>query len=312
MSSLLSKIRRNVIRKTIRYKIRRRMIILNEGIINRIIGKKIFFASTKQLMYWANEMCDYLPRDCDLVVAIPRAGLPVGGLIALRLGLPISTPELFSKGLIWEPRGARSKQLKTARNIKKILLVDDSMSSAKTMDEAEKFIHVYKPNAEIIKAVVTAKKYARPHCDFCHIILPSHDTVYEWQLTTAYIDGVAADLDGVICEECFVSRENEKAYINWIRNAKPLLIPKYHFKAIISNRLEKYRQETEDWLIKNNVKYKSLLLAKSISELGSHKSYWLMKIKPKFYIESDYETAKRLWSSTKIPVLCYKKMIMFS
>jgi hypoxanthine phosphoribosyltransferase len=77
--------------------------------------------SWKDVAEMAEEWCKILPNDFDCVIGIPRAGLIVADYVALNLGLPLSTPEDFLRGVSWQSKYLPEKQFK------KVLVVDDSV-----------------------------------------------------------------------------------------------------------------------------------------------------------------------------------------
>jgi hypoxanthine phosphoribosyltransferase len=262
-------------------------------------------------------MADALPKDFDAIVAIPRAGMLVGSVLALKLGSPLTYPQSFSKGFVWHSGfGANFNRRKTMTIIsqcKKVLLVDDSINNGRTMKMAEEFVRRFNPNMEIYKAAITATWKGKKFVDYYHVLIPAGwYSVYEWQLSTGYKgNNVCSDMDGVLTEECSPCK-SEDIYLAWIKTAKPLFKPKYELNAIITDRLEKHRKETEEWLAKNNIEYKQLLMAKTVQDRSDHKKDCLLELKPIFYIESNYELARMLWNKTRIPILCYQKMVMLS
>ena len=248
-----------------------------------------------------------------MVVGIPRSGLLVASLIALKLGKPLTTPELITKNKYWIRKHVRRKT-----KMQNILLVDDSITGGKTMKESLKLLRPYNKKLNITKAALIATEKSRGLVDLYYKIIP-HPRIFEWNLLHAKKGKLATDLDGVICENCPPGVDsNEELYINWIKTAKPYLIPAFEIDAIISCRLEKYRKETEDWLAKHNVRYKKLILWNIPSKQerkgrnAKYKIEALLKIKPDLFWESSFYEAKQIWKATKIPTLCVAKMTIFS
>jgi hypothetical protein len=103
---------------------------------------------------------------------------------------------------------------------------------------------------------------------------------------SGYKSYIASDLDGVICED----EPTDKS-----ADAKPLFVPSYPLVAIITDRLEKYREETQRWLNKNNVKYDRLFMAPNAraESTALHKIAVLRKLRPPMYIKSDEALAEK-------------------
>jgi len=170
----------------------------------------------------------------------------------------------------------------------------------------------------ITTASLLISKEAVGYVDLYYKVLRNYPPMGEWNLLHRKRGTVAFDMDGVICEDCPSDIDlNESLYIEWIKNARPYLIPVYKIDYIISNRLEKYRPETEEWLRRHDVKYDKLILwdiesKKDRKDLfAEYKADKLLSLKPSVYFESSYQQAKQIWESTRIPTICIDEMIAF-
>lgn len=271
------------------------------------------FVSFDELLVWTLNWIKTFPTTYDLIIGIPRSGLLVASIIALKLGKPLTTPELMVKNKYWMSKRARRKT-----KLQNILLVDDSITDGKTMKESLKLIRAYNKKFNITKAALIATEESKDFLDLYYKIIP-HPRLFEWNLLHSKKGKIATDLDGVICENCPPGVDsNEELYLNWLKTARPYLIPAFEIDAIISCRLQKYRKETEEWLAKHNVRYKKLILWDILSKQerkgrnAKYKIEALLKIKPDLFWESSLYEAKQIWNATKIPTLCVDEMILFS
>lgn len=282
-----------------------------EYLKNKFLKKNFQYISLKDLYDWIVDWIKEIPPDIDLIVAIPRSGLLVGCLISVLRGKPLTTPDLFIKGKYW-----KSKHMKN-RIIKNVLLVDDSATTGNTITKNFDLLKKAKPTIKIIKGVLLATNDSKQVIDTYHKIIPQ-PRIFEWNIMHGKRFRLAVDLDGVLSEECPPGVDlNEGLYLKWLLNAKPLRIPEFEIDAIISNRLEIYRELTEKWLGKNNIRYKKLYLWNINSKLerkdhANNKIEHLTKIKPDIYWESDVEQAKLIFEKTKIPTLSLQENILFS
>jgi len=282
------------------------------NIERNITGTKYNFVTVDELVLWTTEWIKSFPNTYDVIVGIPRSGLLVANLIALKFGKPLTTPELFIRDHYW-----KSKLIDNKRQYKNILLVDDSITSGKTMEESLQLLRSYRENLNITKAALIATNDSKVLVDLYYKVIP-HPRVFEWNLLHSKKGKLVSDLDGVICENCPPGVDsNEELYTDWIKNAKPYLIPAFEIDAIVSNRLEKYHSDTEKWLAKHGVRYKELILWDIQSKQerdGKHaqrKIEVLLKIKPDMFLESSFAEAKQIWDATKISTLCIDEMILF-
>lgn len=287
-----------------------KLYLRTKSLERNIMGGEYSFVTVDELLIWTTEWIKSFPTTYDVIVGIPRSGLLVANLVALKLGKPLSTPELFIQGRYW-----KSTLIDKKGEYEKILLVDDSITGGKTMEESVQLLQTCRGNLNITKAVLMATKDSKDFVDLYYRII-QHPRIFEWNLLHAKKGKLATDLDGVICENCPPGVDSdEKLYTAWIKSAKQYLIPAFEIDVIVSNRLEKYRSDTEKWLYKHGVRYKELILwdiqskKERDGKQAQRKTEVLLKIKPDIFWESCMGEAKQIWKATKIPTLCIDEMI---
>lgn len=272
------------------------------------------YVTMADMTEWTMQWIVTFPETYDAIVGVPRSGLMVAMLIAGKLGKPVSTPERFEEGL-WISKHA------TVRPIKHLLLVDDSVSTGRSIEEAKETLRHAIRDADIrvtIAALIVAPQ-ATKHVDLFFKIVPP-PRLFEWNLLHAHKDTIAVDLDGVLCEEPPEDIEaDEEHYRAWLRAARPYLIPAFTIDAIITNRLEKYRAETEAWLVQHKVQYTTLYMwdvpwpeLRRDGEKARHKIATLLKMKPFIFWESGIKEGKEIFDKTNIPVLCVGENALLS
>lgn len=279
----------------------------------KIKGGGYNFVSVNELLIWSTEWIKSFPISYDVIIGIPRSGLLVANTIALKLGKPFTVPELFCKDVYW-----KSKFIDKKKDYKNILLVDDSIDSGETLRKNMDYLYSFRKDLKITKAALIATEEAKDLVDMYYRVIPQ-PRIFEWNILHAKKAKLALDLDGVICENCPPGiDENEELYCEWAKNARPYLIPNFEIDVIVSNRLEKYRFETEQWLYEHNVRWKNLILwniqtkEERKGRYAERKIEILLKIKPEMFWESNLGQAEQIWAKTKIPTLCVDEMILFS
>jgi len=194
--------------------------------------------------------------------------------------------------------------------------VDDSIYKGDTIRKNLELIQSKDPSVKVTTAAVVVDKETQGAVDLFYKIIPS-PRLFEWNLQHYHRGSVAADMDGVLCENCPSGTDlEEQRYRKWIKNAKPYLIPNFEIDAIITCRLERYREDTEDWLRRFGVRYRELVMwdLKSKEERRNYaefKSEALLKVKPHYYWESSAKQAQKIWEMTKIPTLCTDEMMFY-
>lgn len=116
------------------------------------------------------------------------------------------------------------------------------------------------------------------------------------------------DLDGVICQDP-VNHDSTPEYRKELESLGLVNSPRFPPVAILTNRLEAHRKVTEEWLKKNNVKYKMLLMAPSRESRidNKFKISEIQKLQkthnPLFYVDNDGKRGRQ--ASSVIDTIIY-------
>lgn len=299
-----------------------KMYVRSRHFRRRAMGKRLNFITVEDAVIWTSEWLKSFPSQYDMIVGIPRSGLLVANMIALKLGKPLTTPDHFARGKYWLSVHVH-QGIDMGKRLK-VLLVDDSINSGATMQESIQAMRAAGMSMDVTKAALIVSNEKKPLVDLYYRYV-RHPRVFEWNMLHRRIASyheqgkIAVDMDGVLCENCPPHVDLvESEYRNWIRTAKPYLIPSFEINAIVSGRLEKYREDTVKWLADHNVRYNELVLWQIESKnqrndgFAKHKIEALYRIKPTLFWESNFNQADLIWKKTKIPVLCTDNWVMFS
>jgi hypoxanthine phosphoribosyltransferase len=216
-----------------------------------------------------------IPRDVDLVVGIPRSGLLAANLVALHLNLPLTDLDGLLEGRRLRS-GPRLPQRGAARHA---LVIDDSVLGGATMQSARDRIDKAGPDCKITYAAVYVCPESRNDVDLFleEIVGPR---VFEWNLLhSGMIGRSCVDIDGVLCIDP-TERQNDDGprYRRFLETARPLLLPTVPVGWLVTCRLNRYRELTEQWLGRHDVHYSSLYMMNLPSKAarlasGSHASF---------------------------------------
>ena len=255
-----------------------------------------------------------LPRDIDLVVGVPRSGLLPANLIALHLNLPLTD----LKGLIEQrliasgPRMGR--RIESFDDVKRVLVVDDSVNSGAEMKRVRALLEEENPDCEIVLLAIYVTPGAEDFVDMWleHIPMPR---VFGWNaMHHANSTVTCFDIDGVLCRDPTETENDDgDAYREFLLNVEPLFIPTRELGALVTSRLEKYRDLTETWLAKHGVQYKELVMLdlptkEDRMRLGNHAEFkaaaYRERTWAKLFIESSASQAQDIANLSVKPVLC--------
>lgn len=285
-------------------------------------GKKIKFVTIDQASIWTQEWIKTLPRRYDLIIGVPRSGMFIASLVALKLGKGLTTPDLLQQGKYWHSQQVNEELALDGTN--HVLIVDDAVDSGQSMARAVDTIRAVNSEIEISRASLIVRNESKNKVDLYYkVIAPPR--AYEWNIlhrkvASHFGEGhLAVDLDGVLCANCPAAIDgDEPAYLEWLQNARPYLIPAFEIDDIVTCRLEKYRRQTEEWLKTHDVRYKKLHMwdvpekSDRQGRFASHKIDKLLLIKPDMYWESNWEQSQKIWNEIHLPTLCIDNMTLLS
>ena len=252
----------------------------------------------------------------DLVVGIPRSGMIPAYMIALALNVHCIDLKSFIDN---RPlKKGRTRKLKNdtgeinPHNYQNILLVDDTIASGNSLKQELELI----PN-ELKNKITTFAVYSdRAKRDDIDIFLEylSSPRVFQWNV---YHHGIlkdaCVDIDGVLCVDPTEEQNDDgEKYIEFLLNEKPHMLLSGEIHSLVTNRLEKYRPQTEKWLKKYGIKYKNLVMLnlpskeerQRLNANYTHKAEYYKKSKTSFFIESDISQAEVIHQKTGKPVYC--------
>jgi len=226
-----------------------------------------------------------VPEDIDLVVGIPRSGLIISTLISEYINKPAT--DVFSYINLIDNKPVNPGSLAPSTDIanaRKILLVDDAVGLGITFEETKKLIST-KSKCEIITLAPFVEPFSTNKVDIYFEIW--QDQFMPWSVFKRGIIEACCDIDGMLTEDIPLSVDDDgEKYINFLKNQRPKFRTKRIIHTLVSGRLEKYRQITEEWLRKHNIKYQNLFLLPAKSKEDKFFNYNVGKFKAEIFRQS--------------------------
>jgi hypothetical protein len=102
------------------------------------------FFSVKDSIQACNQWVEQLPNDFDIIIGVPRAGLMFANIIACKFGRPLTTPDNFLRGELWF-----SHDSPMPSDVKKVLIVEDSVGFGKQITSVTKKIKAAYPHLQV-------------------------------------------------------------------------------------------------------------------------------------------------------------------
>lgn len=265
-----------------------------------------------------------VPFEVDLIVGVPRSGLLAALILGEILGKPVCSLEDFLAGR--EPQaGSRGKLLR--RTTDYVLVLDDTIYSGGTIKRVKERVQAVQPKCRVRYGCIYAE--GRDACSMVDVYFVNnynpHEEIwhlYEWNILhhgNRLSSRCMFDIDGVLCKEPPDERDTA-AYLEYIANAKPMVLPTTEIGALVSFRLEKYRDITEQWLKGYGLMYGALYLcpARDYADRAAHYSpaeykarLYLLARWALLFVESDRKQAQEIARMTGKQVFCYEDGKMY-
>ena len=276
------------------------------------------YISNQQL---TKDCVDYLiPKIANLnikgIAPVPRSGFLPASFCCAMLNLPMysiekdGTVKLMSA--LSEFGGKRMENHKDSDG--KILVLDDTVYSGNSLTPIKKqlgkdnflFGCLYSHPSSVDVVDLYGKQLDPPH-------------LLEWNFfNSCHLSQSLFDFDGILCPNVpYKVAKDENKYIDYIKNVEPY----YHrlptqrpCKGIVTARLEKYRDITEEWLDRHKVKYKVLKMfpterqaerdANHAVEAANFKAEMFKRLDASFFVESEKLEAQLIRAQVERLVIC--------
>lgn len=245
-----------------------------------------------------------IPHDIDAVVGVPRSGTLAAHMVALFLNKPVTDIDSFLRWG-WVCRcGDRGKAYNEGPSVKKVLVVEDSVRSGKSINVARQRLGG-SPYKAVFMGVFVSRGCADMVDISCSIVEPPR--AFAWNIFhhPELLGRACMDIDGVLCRDPTDDENDDGSnYIRFISGVEPKIIPSVRVKTLVTCRLEKYRAATEIWLAGNNVQYGRLVMMnlpdaktrRRLNQYGAFKANEFRKKDYLIFIESSEKEARDIKS----------------
>lgn len=221
-----------------------------------------------------NENIDRIENNFDLIVGIPRSGMLPATMISLLKNVPLTDLDAFCCGRIYSPGKTKTREswICSVEEAKKILIVEDSCMSGRSIAFAREKIAGMKSKAEITYLSVYCTEESAAFVDL-HFEICEQPRMFEWNyLHHALIEKACFDIDGVLCKDPS-EKENDdgERYMDFCRNISARVVPSKKIGYLVTSRLEKYRSLTTKWMEEHAVRYGKMIMMQYGTKLERQK-----------------------------------------
>jgi adenine/guanine phosphoribosyltransferase-like PRPP-binding protein len=279
------------------------------------------WVSLQQLAHDVQLLASSLPSDITAIVGVARSGITPASMVASLLHLPLlsirqTLNDVVEVGNGWRLGG--SNHIKAAAS-GKVAIVDDTVMTGNSLKAIAAIVRNKFPHAITAAIYVNPLAKRKPDIWVRDLGWPH---LLEWNIFNSVLSpNVAVDFDGILCQDCPRGSDDDgPRYLEFIRNAKPLYVPrKVPLPLIVTARIEKYRAETEDWLKRHRINFYRLVMhpAATLRErqrddiaafkarhFGEWASTHIARPAPLMFIESEDWQARRISQLTGLLTVC--------
>jgi uncharacterized HAD superfamily protein len=239
-------------------------------------------------------------------------------MLGLRLNLPVIDLEGFLNGNA--PVGGRRLEVTDYSAVNNILVVDDSIRFGGQILQVKEKLQ-QKPTYNYGFCTPFATTENRHLVDYSFELIDK-PRIFQWNIMHSWIyEHSCVDIDGVLCDDPTVEENDDgENYIRFLLNAPVKYKPVVFIHTLVTNRLEKYRPQTEQWLSNHGIQYRELLMLDlpdraTRMRMGNYGAFKAKVYQAKkdtlLFIESDYSQACRINELTGRAVFCVDEMRFF-
>lgn len=258
-----------------------------------------------------------IPPDVDLVVGIPRSGMLPATLVALYRNLPLSDLDGWLAGRTMAVGTTRrgDRRFADAKGARHVLVVDDSVNGGRSIRAARRRVEEAAPACRVTWFAAYVAPGQEAAVDVYLEVVPT-PRVFEWNvLHHPMLKSMCLDIDGVLCRDPLPwENDDGPRYRAFLTSAPLLQVPSRPVGWLVSNRLERFRGETEIWLNQMGVRYDSLELLnlpdaaarRAQPEMGAFKADLYARVDADLFVESEWSQAEAIARLSGKPVLCWE------
>ena len=260
-----------------------------------------------------------VPADVSLIIGVPRSGLMAAIMLGEILHKRVMGLQEYINGL--KPM-AGARIIHAHNEGSRVLVLDDTVYSGGSMQKVRSAIGWRK---DVLFGCVYAEgKDAKDKVDLWLVdnYNPNEELwhLYEWNILhhgRKLSERSMWDIDGLMCKEPPDERDT-KSYEEYIANALPMVIPTTTLGAVVTYRLEKYRDITAEWLQKQGVNYGKLIMAdepqkpRNIGASAIMKGFAYKDANwARLFVESSAVQAEKIAAISGKQVYCYENGVMY-
>ncbi len=258
-----------------------------------------------------------LPWIPEVICGIHKSGMLAASLFSAHLNVPVLPFRSLHANTKWVYAGARSsippdQQHTYMMEARKILVVEDAATTGNTIRAEQRSLNLdLLPKHKLFYVVVYG---AKPEFGEVHDVIEvvKQKRLFEWNWNNhTILKHSAVAMEGLLCHPPEPGLSTPE-YVEYVKNAKPFILPKKGVGVIVSGRSENFRRDTVQWLKRHGVKFGKLVMP--ASDVGApqntqtfKKLQYIKLTELSMFVEPDHDTAMMIHGTTNRPVFSVSK-----
>lgn len=260
-------------------------------------------------------LASMIPPCVDCIIGVARSGVSVASIVAMVTHKPLFILRQSFCDIIDSGHGWRLANQAAGANA---VLIDDTVMTGSSFQKNLPIAY------SMFKNVITAACYVNPATTWHPDLFVEHlpwPHLLEWNLfNSVFTTSMAVDFDGILCHDCPPECDDDgPKYREWMDRVKPLYpIRNRPIPLIVTARLEKYRSQTETWLMKNGIHAKRIEMGpwgsnreRAMASISQFKASHFVEfsnsrvaVEPPLFVESDAVQAREIARISNGLVVC--------
>ena len=252
-----------------------------------------------------------LPANVDLVVGDTRNGKAASSLARRLDATLVDVRDLQATD---EPHREEGPPVELA-NVGRAVRVVDAVGGRRTLADLRAELAEIDLPFEVSLAAVYVDEAQRDEVDYWGAVV-ERPRIFEWNLLHhPLLERSCVDIDGVLCRDPTPEENDDgERYEELLRSVKPLEVPTERIGWLVTSRLEAYREETEAWLDRHDVRYDELVMTdhanaaerRAAGDHGTYKAEVYRSVNAALFVESDPRQATTIAERSRKPAFSFR------
>lgn len=264
-----------------------------------------------------------LPWKPDVIAGVHRSGMLAATMFAAHLNVPVISVKDFCRGCdvyagyrSYIPPEEQEVFLAPSR---RVLVVEDACNEGNTLRQEIERIEAHadltgRHEIHYLSVYISDPAVLNLPTNFMYFERVEAPRLFEWNwMNHSVLANSCIEIEGVMCRRPDLTEADDgERYAQYVANVEPMFTSKRKVGRIVTQRLGKWREMTEGWLLQHGITYDKLDMMPC--ETAHDRNKWgVARFKHDIYfnqggmkllVEDRALISKEIWQLSKLPVLC--------